>query len=164
MLNALKKCVFYFFLLKKAHSILIISILNYLKILKNMNRKNTIRLTESELKNIITESVKMVLKEETTKTNIPYETLEHIRDLCQILSMAKRIRAGFRGFLYGGQTPDGGYFNGLRDEKITPYMQQLYDSAMSVEHAAESKLDEFDSELVDEVRKMTHPDVLYGYL
>ena len=129
-----------------------------------MNRKNTIRLTESELKNIITESVKMVLKEETTKTNIPYETLEHIRDLCQILSMAKRIRAGFRGFLYGGQTPDGGYFNGLRDEKITPYMQQLYDSAMSVEHAAESKLDEFDSELVDEVRKMTHPDVLYGYL
>ena len=31
---------------------------------KNMNRKNTIRLTESELKNIITESVKNILKEQ----------------------------------------------------------------------------------------------------
>lgn len=30
---------------------------------KNMNRKNTVRLTESELKNIITESVKNILKE-----------------------------------------------------------------------------------------------------
>lgn len=30
---------------------------------KNMNRKNTIRLTESELKKVITESVKNILKE-----------------------------------------------------------------------------------------------------
>lgn len=129
-----------------------------------MAKKNTIRLTESELKSIITESVKKVLKEDTTKTNIPFETITHIRHLCQIASMAERIRHGFSDFLYGGMTYDGGYFNGLRDEEITPLMQQLYDSAMSVQHAAESKLDKYDSEIVYEVRKMTDPDALYGYL
>lgn len=36
---------------------------------KNMNRKNTIRLTESELKNIITESVKSILTEATVNEN-----------------------------------------------------------------------------------------------
>lgn len=41
---------------------------------KNMNRKNTIRLTESELKNIITESVKNILKEDIAQySTIPYE-------------------------------------------------------------------------------------------
>lgn len=38
---------------------------------KNMNKKNTIRLTESDLKRVISESVKKVLKEEyTTDSNI----------------------------------------------------------------------------------------------
>lgn len=36
---------------------------------KNMNRKNTIRLTESELKKVITESVKKILKENGSMSN-----------------------------------------------------------------------------------------------
>ena len=40
-----------------------------MEISKNMNRKNTIRLTESELKKVITESVKNILKEATVSEN-----------------------------------------------------------------------------------------------
>ena len=41
---------------------------------KNMDRKNTIRLTESELKRVITESVKKVLKENTERViNVEYD-------------------------------------------------------------------------------------------
>ena len=58
---------------------------------KNMNRKNAIRLTESELKNIITESVKKVLKESNPylseiNKNINYfhsEALEKLNGLKQ---------------------------------------------------------------------------------
>ena len=38
---------------------------------KNMNRKNTIRLTESELKNIIAESVKNILREDNSFHDMP---------------------------------------------------------------------------------------------
>lgn len=37
---------------------------------KNMSNKNTIKLTESDLKRVISESVKKVLREEATNTNI----------------------------------------------------------------------------------------------
>lgn len=42
---------------------------------KDMNKKNTIRLTESELKNIITESVKRILRENNTINEISSDLL-----------------------------------------------------------------------------------------
>ena len=52
---------------------------------KNMNRKNTIRLTESELKKVITESVKKILKENNESFDFRKELLRitqiYLRDL-----------------------------------------------------------------------------------
>lgn len=128
-----------------------------------MSKKNIIRLTESELKKVITESVKNVLKEEEID-GLQWETIVHIRKLCAIKSMANRIRAGFSDYLYGGMTYDGGYFNGLQDNELSPYMQKLMDVAVRIEYIAQKRLDEYDEEVVRKVIKMTDPDALQGYL
>ena len=53
---------------------------------KNMNRKNTIRLTESELKRIITESVKNILKENSEEYDFQGDVIGQIRnDLFAVL-------------------------------------------------------------------------------
>ena len=128
-----------------------------------MSKKNIIRLTESELKKVITESVKNVLKEEEIN-ELQFETITHIRDLYTIATMAHRIRGGFRTYIYGNMTYDGGYVKGLQDNKLTPSIQKLVDAALDVEHIAQERLEEYDEEVVRKVIKMTDPDVLQGYL
>ena len=55
---------------------------------KNMNRKNTIRLTESELKQIITESAKNVLKEYNSNVREPNEDERKLTDAHHLLWQA----------------------------------------------------------------------------
>ena len=57
-----------------------------IKISKNMNRKKTIRLTESELKRVITESVKNILKENSEEYDFQGDVIGQIRnDLFAVL-------------------------------------------------------------------------------
>ena len=56
---------------------------------KNMNKKNTIRLTESGLKRIITESVKKALQEDYVET--PHENKELLPILCERSSELKKM-------------------------------------------------------------------------
>lgn len=92
---------------------------------KNMNRKNTIRLTESELKNIITESVKNILKE-------GYEDPDFTNEFKEIADALNQVRQGVIGkYLHKCKIMPGGYFDMKeRLETISRLINQAISIAM----------------------------------
>lgn len=93
---------------------------------KNMNRKNTIRLTESELKKVITESVKSILKE-------GYEDPDFTNEFREIADALNQVRQGVIGkYLHKCKILPGGYF-GMKEplESISRLINQAISIAMS---------------------------------
>lgn len=90
---------------------------------KNMNRKNTIRLTESELKNIITESVKNILKE-------GYEDPDFTNEFKEIADALNQVRQGVIGkYLHKCKIMPGGYFD-MKERLET--ISRLINQAISI--------------------------------
>ena len=77
---------------------------------KNMNRKNTIRLTESELKNIITESVKNILREDSEmEGNAPNKEKDNYKRIFSIRAWSRKINSivsGLENALRNGRLED----------------------------------------------------------
>ena len=93
---------------------------------KNMNRKNTIRLTESELKRIITESVNNILKE-------GYEDPDFTNEFREIADALNQVKQGVIGkYLHKCKILPGGYF-GMKEplESISRLINQAISIAMS---------------------------------
>ena len=90
-----------------------------------MAKKNTIRLTESELKNIITKSVKNILKE-------GYEDPDFTNEFKEIADALNQVRQGVIGkYLHKCKIMPGGYFDMKeRLETISRLINQAISIAM----------------------------------
>ena len=93
---------------------------------KNMSKKNTIRLTESDLKRVISESVKRVLKE-------GYEDPDFTNEFGEIVDALNQVRQGVIGkYLHKCKIMPGGYFcMKERLESISSLINQAISIAMS---------------------------------
>lgn len=91
-----------------------------------MSKKNTIRLTESDLKRVISESVKRVLKE-------GYEDPDFTNEFGEIVDALNQVRQGVIGkYLHKCKILPGGYF-GMKErlESISSLINQAISIAMS---------------------------------
>ena len=75
-----------------------------------MNRKNTIRLTESELKKVITESVKNILNEDSEMVgNVPNKEKDNYKRIFSIRAWSRKINSivsGLESALQNGRLED----------------------------------------------------------
>lgn len=136
-----------------------------------MSQKNIIKITESELKSFIAESLKQILKEDEMPSNFndinnnQQEETDEIRQYVILETIIGKMISSLNYFIKGGNNYTGTHTLGLKDNNDIVY--QLANTLKNMEQIRRLiavKLNDYNQSMVDKISNSINDEEINYYL